>query len=286
VKLRWHHFFVPHERNNHRAILLQPSFIGIFIAIYLLNQSLIKYLSFTNPGVLGYSSEITTQKVIQQTNEQRQKLNLSPLKYNSVLSVSATKKGEDMFKNNYWAHNSPTGTTPWSFFKAEGYEYSIAGENLAKDFYDTDSMMSAWMNSPTHRDNIVNSKYQEVGIGVVNGVLNGVKTTIVIQHFGTPINPVAIVKDTPKAKEIIVDQNNSNKQVLADSNITPLVSPLEISKVVGSAMFLLIIVTLIIDGIVTLRRGTNRLTGSSAGHVGFLAIILMLLIFSRQGSVF
>lgn len=286
MKLHWYHFFVPHEKNNHRAILLQPSFIAIFIAVYLLNQSLIKFLTIAKPGILGYSSEITTQKVYQETNQERLKLNLSPLHYNSLLAESATKKGEDMFKNNYWAHNSPTGTTPWDFFKSEGYEYSIAGENLAKDFYDADSIMKAWMNSPTHRDNIINSKYQEVGIGVVSGILNGVKTTIVIQHFGTPINPLAIVKDSPEEKQFLADQTNSSQKVLADTSVTRLVSPLDISKVIGSAMFLLIIVTLIIDGVVTLRRGTTRLTGSSAGHVGFLVIILMLLIFSRQGNIF
>ena len=286
MKLHWHHFFVPHERNNHRAILLQPSFIGVFIALYLLNQSLIKSLTIAKPGILGYSSEITSQKVYEETNAERLKLKLSPLHYNPVLSNSATKKGEDMFKNNYWAHNSPTGTTPWDFFKAEGYEYSIAGENLAKDFYDTDTMIKAWMNSPTHRDNIVNSKYQEIGIGVVSGILNGVKTTIVIQHFGTPINPLDITTNTPQEQQFLADQNNSNQKVLADTSTTQLVSPLDVSKVVGSIMFLLILVTLVIDGVITLRNGTHRLTGSSAGHIGFLMIIFMLLIFSHNGTIF
>jgi len=276
VKLSWRHFFIPHEKNNYRAILLQPSFIGIFIAVYLLNQSLIKSLTITKPGILGYSSEITAQKVYQETNQQRLKLNLSSLHYNQKLSDSAVKKAEDMLKNNYWAHNSPTGATPWDFLKAEKYEYSIAGENLAKDFYDTNSMMKAWMNSPTHRDNIINSKYQEIGIGVVSGVLNGVKTTIVVQHFATPID----------ASTIVVDQNDSNQNVLADTNIKKLISPLDISKVVGSIMFILIIITLVIDGVITLRSGTRRFTGSSAGHIGFLAIIFMLLIFSHNGSIF
>jgi len=286
VKLHWHHFFVPHEKNNHRAFLLQPSFIGLFIAVYLLNQSFIKLLTMARPGVLGYSSEITAQKVYEDTNTQRLKQNLAPLHYNPKLSESATKKGEDMFKNNYWAHNSPDGTTPWDFFRAQGYEYSIAGENLAKDFYDTDTMMKAWMNSPTHRENIMNPKYQEIGIGVVNGVLNGVKTTLVVQHFGTPIDPMAIVKDTPEEKQFLADQNNSNQKVLADTSTARLISPLDISKAIGSVMFILILVTLIIDGLVTLKNGTHRLTGSSAGHVGFIAVIFMLLIISRTGSIF
>lgn len=260
--------------------------MAIFIAVYLLNQSIIKSLTIAKPGILGYSSEITSQKVYEETNQQRQKLNLTPLHYNPTLSASATKKGEDMFKHNYWAHNSPSGNTPWDFFKAEGYEYSLAGENLAKDFYDTDTMMKAWMNSPTHKDNIINPKYQEIGIGVVSGVLNGVKTTIVIQHFGTPINPLDIVKDSPEEKQFIADQNNPTVKVLADTSVAKLISPLDISKVVGSIMFALIIIALFVDGLITLRNNTHRLTGSSAGHIGFLAIIFMLLIFSHNGSIF
>ncbi len=281
MKLKLSHFFIPQEDNNYRAILLQPSFLGIFIAIYLLNQSLIKSLTISKPGVLGYSSEITAQKVYQQTNQQRLKLNLSLLHYNQKLSDSAVKKAEDMFKNNYWAHNSPSGTTPWDFLKAEEYEYSIAGENLAKDFYDTDSMIKAWMNSPTHRDNIVNSKFQEIGIGVVNGILNGVKTTIVVQHFGTPIDASVVVKNSPQEKEFLASQN-----VLSEVSTKRLISPLDISKIVGSIMFTIIIVALIIDGVITLRNGTRRFTGSSAGHIGFLAIIFMLLIFSHNGTIF
>jgi len=135
---------------------------------------------------LGYSSEITVEKVLQQTNQQRQNNDLPPLLFNSALSESARLKAEDMFVNNYWAHSSPEGSSPWDFIKSTDYQYSVAGENLAKDFYDTPSMVKAWMHSPTHRDNIVHLKYKETGIAVVNGVLGGIKTTLVVQHFGTP----------------------------------------------------------------------------------------------------
>ena len=135
--------FIPQEKNNFRADLLKNSFLFLLVFAYLINQSFIKYLSIVKPGVLGYSSEITAQKVLDQTNQQRTKLGLTALKYNSVLSQSAAKKAQDMFANNYWAHNSPSGTTPWDFFKSVGYKYSVAGENLARDFYDTESLMKA-----------------------------------------------------------------------------------------------------------------------------------------------
>jgi len=286
-------FFIPQERNNHRALILKPSFLGIFIAIYLLNQSILSSLTALKPGILGYSSEITVNKVFSQTNTERQKMNLPPLRYNAVLSESAAKKAEDMFANNYWAHNSPAGKTPCDFFKSVNYQYSIAGENLAKDFYDTDSLTKAWMNSPTHRDNIVNSKYQEIGIAVVNGVLNGVKTTLVVQHFATPLNgkvaaatppldPATnpIVKTVPA--EAVVPESLGAVTSVPEKSI----SPIMISKIIGTIIFVIIIGVLMIDSYITLKNQTHRLTGSSASHIGFLLIILMLLIFSRQGTIF
>jgi uncharacterized protein YkwD len=283
--------FIPQTENNHRALLLHPSFLGIFIAIYLLNQSLVQSLITLKPGVLGYSSEITIEKVFNQTNAQRQAKGLLLLHYNASLSQSATSKAQDMFANNYWAHNSPTGKVPWDFFKEVGYKYSIAGENLARDFYDTNSLMKAWMNSPTHRSNIVSQNYQEIGIGVVNGILGGVKTTLVVQHFATPVNTVISKTNTAKNNKLVESTSipqsipvSQTSQILSEQNKP--VSPLLINKIVSIALFILIISVLFIDGFITLKNNTHRLTGSTVGHIGFLFIILLLIISSQQGAIF
>lgn len=270
---KFSHYFIPQPANNHRALLLHPSFLALFIAIYLLNQSFIKSFTIARPGVLGYSSEITVSKVLDQTNSQRLKLGLKSLTFNSTLSKSAELKANDMFANNYWAHTSPQGKSPWDFFNTAGYEYSLAGENLAKDFYDTEGLMKAWMNSPTHRANIVNPKYQEIGLSVVSGILGGVKTTLVVQHFGTPRNGV-VLASTPPPTDIAVE------------SVAPTVSPVQINKIFAMLMFVFIIGLLIVDSYITLKNNTYRLTGSSAGHIGFLIIILMLLIFTQQGTIF
>lgn len=286
--------FFPHEDNNHKAFLIQPGYIGLLIGVYLLNQSFIRTLTIARPGVLGYSSEITAQKVIDQTNARRAQAGLAPLRLNPVLSQSAAAKADNMFAENYWSHNSPSGKTPWDFFKSVKYQYSVAGENLAKDFYDTDSMMRAWMNSPTHKANIVNTKYQEIGIGVVNGVLRGVKTTLVVQHFGTPLSSQVRAVDIPnnQTDEIAIATNETpvTETVLSEVSapaVTPgfMISPLQISQFVGLAMFIVIIITLIIDIISSMKTKNHRLSSSSLSHVGFLAIILMLLLFTRQGNI-
>lgn len=289
--------FIPQEKNNFRADLLKNSFLFLLVFAYLVNQSFIKYLSIVKPGVLGYSSEITAQKVLDQTNQQRAKLGLTTLKYNPVLSQSATKKAQDMFANNYWSHNSPNGTTPWDFFKSAGYKYSVAGENLARDFYDTESLMKAWMNSPTHKANIINTKYQEIGIGVVNGTLGGIKTTLVVQHFGTPI--VQIAEKTTKKEvknstdesvltpEVITQSTSANlsSNVLSESQSQP-INPLNLTKIFGVIIFGLIISVLFIDGYITLKKGIHRMTGSTVSHIGFLLVILLFILYQQQGVIF
>ena len=293
MKHSFSHFFIPQEKNNHRASLLKSHFLLLLIGFYLLNQSVIKFISLVKPGILGYSSEITAQKVLEKTNSERQKNGLPALQYNSVLSESATKKAQDMFANNYWAHTSPIGASPWDFFKSVGYKYSVAGENLARDFYDTDSLIKAWMDSPTHRENIVNSKYQEIGIGVVNGILGGVKTTLVVQHFGTPLNAVA-TKDTKETKPVVtsslaqatpIPQSIPETKVLSETK-SKYISPLMLNKIIGLIMFVLIIGVLFVDGYLTLKNNVHRFTGSTVGHIGFLLVILLFMLVSQQGAIF
>ncbi len=275
--------FIPHRDNNHRAILLQPGALLILVAVYLLNQAVLKSLSVIRPGVLGYSSEITIEKVFAQTNLQRQQSGLSDLKFSATLSKSAAAKAQDMFEHDYWAHNSPQGKTPWEFFKQSGYQYTVAGENLARDFYDTESLMKAWMKSPTHKANIISPKYQEIGLAVVNGTLNGVKTTLVVQHFGTPLS--GVVEDT-KIDTVVYTADQSPVQGAIALPTTNLINPHTISRTFGFIIFGIIVGVLIVDGYMALTRKTKRFSGSNSGHIGFIVIILILLVFSQQGSIF
>jgi len=286
LKKLWTHYFIPQEKNNHRATLLKPNFLLFFLILYLLNQSVIKTLVIIKPGILGYSSEITVQKVLDQTNNERKNLGLESLSYNSILSQSAQKKAEDMFENDYWAHNSPQGKTPWTFFDASGYKYSVAGENLAKDFYNTESLIKAWMNSPTHKANIVHQKYKEIGIAVVNGTIDGIKTTLVVEHFGTPLigqieTSSTLTNDSQVSKSSGVKTGN----ILA-GNSEKLISPLTVSKIFNSAIFIVLVIVLFVDGYITIKNNVHRLTGSTVGHIGFLIFIFLLMIYNQQGSIF
>lgn len=182
------HLFHPRRSNNHRPRILHPEGFAALGVLAIIAGTVIHQLpSLTQHtgNILGFSSTITTSTVVEHTNLERQRLGLPPLRLDGVLSQAAAAKASDMFADQYWAHFSPSGETPWDFMKSAGYRYTVAGENLARDFMETDDMVRAWMNSPTHRENIVNDRYSDIGIAVVNGTLNGVETTLVVQMFGT-----------------------------------------------------------------------------------------------------
>ncbi len=143
------------------------------------------------PGPLIESQDeinnLTIAGIIEETNEERLKKNLKPLSQNSKLNSSALVKVKDMFKNQYFAHQSPSGLGVGDLVDDEGYSYLIVGENLALGNFDGDKgVVEAWMDSPGHRANILKEGYQQIGVGVYQGEYKGEKVWMAVQHFGTP----------------------------------------------------------------------------------------------------
>lgn len=117
-------------------------------------------------------------------NERRAEHNQKPLATNAKLRESACAKADHMLANDYWDHISPEGVTPWTFIKKAGYDYKEAGENLARGFKDDTKLVQAWMDSPTHRANVLDSKFTEQGICERDGTLRGKATRLVVQQLG------------------------------------------------------------------------------------------------------
>ncbi len=128
------HFFIPHEKNNHKAGLLSNRGLVILALTVVVFQFLLRIFPASNINILGYAANISPEEVIRLTNEKRVQIGLNELTYNPVLSQAALAKGNDMLAKDYWAHVSPDGTEPWFFFSQAGYKYRYAGENLARDF--------------------------------------------------------------------------------------------------------------------------------------------------------
>jgi len=179
------HAVVPHKCNGHDPHVIRWKVLTIVLASVVALQVM--------PGkpverlVLGEETDVTSQRLLDVTNEQRSKEGVAPLSLNKQLAAAATGKAKDMFTNQYWAHVSPDGTTPWYWFREVDYRYSYAGENLAKGFTTSSSLMTAWMDSLEHRENVLNPNYQDVGFAVVEGSLNGETTKLVVAMYGSPI---------------------------------------------------------------------------------------------------
>ena len=114
-------------------------------------------------SVSGISS--IEMEVIRLVNIERQRGGMSPLAASSSLSNVARKKSEDMGLNNYFSHTSPTYGSSSNMMKTFGINSSYSGENIAKGQLSAGSVVSAWMNSSGHRDNIMNPSFKTIGVG-------------------------------------------------------------------------------------------------------------------------
>ncbi|MGG5794051.1 CAP domain-containing protein [Bacillus nitratireducens] len=107
------------------------------------------------------------QRVVELTNAERTKQGLPALQIDTELSKVARIKSEDMQKNNYFDHNSPTYGSPFDMMKKFGISYKSAGENIAQGQRTPEEVVQAWMNSAGHRANILNSGFTHIGVGYV-----------------------------------------------------------------------------------------------------------------------
>ncbi len=145
--------------------------------------------------VLLEPETIQSNRIVGLTNESRESFELLPLKVSEALTRAAQNKAENMLDLQYFSHVSPDGKKPWDWMKEAGYRYLYAGENLAVYFTTSESLVDAWLRSPTHRQNITGRQFTEIGVGVARGEFKEFKTAIVVALFGNPLGePGKIVK--------------------------------------------------------------------------------------------
>lgn len=165
--------------------------IGLFFSIALR----------TSPSwnVLAFATEVSAEGLLEATNTQRERDGAKPLMLNDALTEAAQKKAEDMAQRNYWSHETPDGEAPWIFIDSTGYQYSKAGENLAYGFMSSDQTITGWMNSDSHRENMLDSSFTEVGFGYVNAVnyQDSDKETIVVALYALPATIPTITMTVP-----------------------------------------------------------------------------------------
>jgi uncharacterized protein YkwD len=307
---RRRHHLVPNPHTKQRATFLSQHFLALYALV------LFTFISYTNqahksmPGVLSYASNININTLLDETNKIRQQKGLSTLKMNQSLSNAAAKKAQHMFKNNYWAHVAPDGTEPWFFILNEKYDYSYAGENLAKNFNNSRDVVEAWYKSPSHRENLLNSNYDDIGFAVVNGVLDGYETTLVVQMFGRSRYPVAVVDNNVQGVDVQTPENvfepvQIPTPVKGDSNISALpptnqFSPEEIvvykppftihdlgsfNRLISFAFGGFLVLLLALDIWYSRKHVIFKPTGHTLAHIVFLTILVLSILFLIKPGV-
>lgn len=308
------HLFLPHHTNNFRAKVLHFDFFLLYIAAFSILTFSFRTIHFINPDILGYATDVRIEELLRLTNGKREALGLTTLTFNEQLAEAARQKANYMFAHNFWAHVAPDGTTPWDFVNNSGYVYVVAGENLAKNFSDSGGVLEAWMNSPTHRDNLLRKDYQDIGFAVVNGVLNGEETTLVVQMFGkrlvvnpapateptsglagpvsanenVPASQIIKVQPTP-ATELVIPAQNAGKESIpqfAGSVVRrPLFDMISVSKQTLFWFSLFILIMVALDGVYIWRHRMIRVGGKHMAHILFLFLITGLVWFVSFGSI-
>lgn len=209
------HLLIPHKGNHFRPHLVRLHGITAVLVLIVLMQAIYGFATTGTFSILGRVTTIDTAQLLDETNSARQQQGLLGLRVNEDLNEAAALKAQDMFANNYWAHNSPSGVSPWKWLADVGYTYTIAGENLAKNYPNASATVGAWLESPSHRENMLNDRYTEVGFAVVEGVLEDRQTTLVVAYYGAPrIIAVEGTSDTV-APEVVAAPLNENLNIFS-----------------------------------------------------------------------
>lgn len=226
---------IPCKGNKYKPKFLENKFLFYYtIILLLLKLTIIPFFLYFPKTI--FFADLTKTNLIELTNSARQYLGLRPLKENSLLNEAAYLKAKDMIEKDYFAHYSPEGITPWHWLKKSGYNYMLAGENLAIGFLEPEQVHLAWMNSSSHKRNILNPNFQEIGIAVLKGNFQGKETTLVVQFFGTQ-KTIVLPKKAPRPQVITKEETpktpvitREKRQVSEEKTKEPIAKEKVVSK--------------------------------------------------------
>jgi hypothetical protein len=173
-------YLFPSETNDYKPFITSSTALVCFIVI-------IWGLRLAVPASISLAkSYIDPVDVMNRINNERSSRNIPTVTTNAKLIVAAQGKADDMLTRSYFSHIDPDGNYVWPRIEAAGYTpYTTLGENLAMDFTSASEMVTAWMNSPTHRANLLNSAFVDQGVAQSSGNYEpNHDTTIVVSLFG------------------------------------------------------------------------------------------------------
>lgn len=225
-------FLIPNYDNNHTPSALRPRYLAAYALIIILAKLFISsYLFILYPTVLSAFTAIENE-VLNLVNNSRADAQVIQLEIDSELSRAAQAKADDMIANDYFSHFGPDGKKPWDWIDYGKYGYSIAGENLGKDFITADAVHRALMASSTHKKNILNPRYRNLGIGIAAGKIDNRDTLVLVQMFGAMIESAPITNVLQTQEGVPANIKSIQSELFGDPAPTILNEPdsMELSK--------------------------------------------------------
>jgi len=235
-------YFIPSEDNDHKPHSLRNESVFCILAIaFLIEFAFIASVFTPIANVFKANlAAVLPSVLVMATNDERKDLSAPQLVTNKKLQAAAQLKADDMANRSFFSHVNPDGKQPWHYLQLAGYAYDAAGENLAVDFIDSKDVHKAWMNSPTHRANIIESQFSEIGIATSRGVYEDKDVIFVVQFFAkpkpaekladafalVPVTSTTQVQETePEAEtvepvSIAIETNSPTPQVLGSTDVS------------------------------------------------------------------
>ncbi len=300
-------YLVPHKGNKYNPHIFKTKNL-IFILIFAIIVTLVSYLgsfALRNSGLLA---SIQSAFLVDLANKDRVEESVAVLTVNPLLVEAAQRKANDMVSNSYFAHVSPAGLTPWKWFRDVKYDYLYAGENLAVNFTESVDVHKAWIASPTHKKNIMDKRFTEIGIATADGFYKGRKATFVVQMFGRPRSnsltsnvlastPVTVPlqvsgpsasQGTSPSKEVskvfgAEDSQEENTFISETSAVERVaVSPLSLGRYIILGLILVLVLALVLRFVVEYKRH-HRVQVLT---LVFIIVLLTALVYVQKNILF
>lgn len=290
--------FIASEENNYRPpILSYKAFI-----IYGLILLLLRLILGTLPAE---GAAVETNTLMNLINQERDKRNLTTLSVHQSLLRAAYEKSQDMIDRDYFSHIDPDGNYVWGKITSAGYTpYKILGENLAIDFSTSEGMIKAWIDSPTHRANLLHPEFVDQGLSALFGDYQDRYTNLTTSLFGTLATYPKPKTEKPKTEAPTITTKPPQipppaepksltytpPQTIPQSSSEPTTTPITestnvtnkypnaftMSRVIFSAFGILLLIILAMDSIIIHQHKELIQRSFSSYHLfGFILIVLV-----------
>src|SRR3989338_7096576 len=267
------------ENNYNPPVLSYKAFI-IYGMILLLLRLMFGFIQTQGSAV---DSEILMRLI----NKERGSRNLTVLSRNSSLLTASAGKAQDMIDRDYFAHIDPDGNYVWGKITSAGYApYRILGENLALDFSASEGLVQAWLDSPTHRANILHKEFLDQGLSALYGDYQGRYTNLTASLFGTLAaanKPSGQVKSTPPPPTPPAPPPSPQPgptdlpvSALSEVNWFNLSTPFAASRVIFTIFGLFLLFVLLIDSVIIFRHQRQIARSYSSYHLSTFVFIVLV----------